>query len=51
MQFLGNSRNDTVHGYNEETANKIFYDIIEEYYDAFKELLESLRKQKQTRKL
>ena len=45
------SRNDVVHGYDEDTANKIFYDIKEKYYDAFKELLESLRKQKQTRKL
>ena len=45
------SRNKTVHTYNEETAAEIFHEIMEEYYPAFKALLESLEEQKQLRGL
>ncbi len=45
------SRQLTTHTYNEETADKIFYDVKNKYYNAFNELLESLLKQKKTRKL
>jgi nucleotidyltransferase substrate binding protein (TIGR01987 family) len=33
-----NSRNDTVHSYNQNTANQVFKEITEEYYQAFTEL-------------
>lgn len=45
------SRQLTSHTYNEETAEEIFNDIINKYYDAFKELLNSLEKQKEQRDL
>ncbi|OIR25292.1 HI0074 family nucleotidyltransferase substrate-binding subunit [Bathymodiolus thermophilus thioautotrophic gill symbiont] len=45
------SRNKTVHTYNEETANEIFYEIIEEYYDAFLSLKNALEQQQKQRKL
>ena len=45
------SRQLTSHTYNEETADEIFNDIIDKYYDAFKELLSSLEKQKKQRDL
>ena len=45
------SRQLTSHTYNEETANEIFNDIINKYYEAFKELLTSLEKQKEQRNL
>lgn len=32
------SRNDTVHGYDGETAEEIFTAIVEEYYAAFQEV-------------
>ena len=41
-----NSRNDTSHTYNEETANDIYIKIINEYYSAFltfQQLMESKR--------
>lgn len=45
------SRNKTVHTYNEKTAAEIFHEITDEYYAAFKELLESFESQKQLRGL
>ncbi len=45
------SRQLTSHSYNEETANLIYKDVINEYYDAFRELADSLQKQKQKRNL
>lgn len=45
------SRQLTSHTYNEETADEIYNDIINKYYDAFKELLTSLEKQKEQRNL
>ena len=45
------SRQLTSHTYNEETADEIYNDIINKYYDAFKELLTSLEKQKEKRDL
>jgi len=45
------SRQLTSHTYNEETADEIYNDIINKYYDAFKELLTSLEKQKEQRYL
>ena len=45
------SRQLTSHTYNEETADEIYNDIINKYYDAFKELLTSLEKQKEQRDL
>jgi len=38
------SRQLTSHTYNEETADEIYHDIIEKYYDAFKELEDNLEK-------
>lgn len=45
------SRQLTVHTYNEEAADDIFHDVVDEYYDAFKELLDGLQKQKEIRRL
>jgi nucleotidyltransferase substrate binding protein (TIGR01987 family) len=45
------SRNDTVHGYNKETANEIFCAIRDKYYKAFEELLKSLLREKKSRNL
>ncbi len=45
------SRNNTVHTYNEKTAEEIYQDIIKIYYHAFLELFESLNNQKKLRKL
>lgn len=42
------SRNKTSHTYNEETANEIFFNIINEYYPAFvdfHEKMESIKKE------
>ncbi len=39
------SRNKTVHTYNEETAEEIFNDIINEYYQAFFTLKIALEKE------
>ena len=43
------SRQLTVHTYNEDMVSDIFADIVNEYYDAFKELLDSLEEQKKLR--
>ena len=45
------SRQLTSHTYNKETAEEIFNDIKNKYYDAFKELFTSLEKQKEMRNL
>ena len=45
------SRNKTVHTYNEETANEIFNDIINEYYQAFSSLKIALENEKRKRKI
>jgi len=45
------SRQLTVHTYNEEAVSDIFHDVVNEYYDAFKELLDNLQQQKQIRNL
>ncbi len=45
------SRNMTAHAYNEETAEKIFRDIINKYCGAFEELEQSLLKEKEERGL
>ena len=45
------SRQLTSNTYNEETADEIYNDIINKYYDAFKELLISLENQKEQRDL
>ena len=45
------SRNKTSHTYKEKVAEKIFYDIIEKYYDAFEELRKALLKEKEERNL
>ncbi len=45
------SRNKTTHAYNEETAEKIFNDIINKYCDALEELEEALLDQKKKRGL
>ena len=39
------SRNQTSHTYNKDTADAIFYDIIQKYYDAFAELKHVLEKE------
>ena len=33
------------HTYNEETAEEVYNDVINKYYDAFKELFDSLNKE------
>lgn len=43
------SRNKTVHTYNEETANEIFKEIVDEYYKAFLDLKVALEKEQQER--
>ena len=45
------SRQLTSHTYNEETASGIYHDVVKKYYDAFKELADSLEKQKELRDL
>ncbi len=45
------SRNNTVHMYNQEVAEEIFHEIVEEYYDAFEQLREALLKEKDERGL
>lgn len=45
------SRNSTVHTYDEDTVSEIFEDIVDLYYDAFKDLLTSLVNQKEIRNL
>ena len=45
------SRNNTVHMYNQEIAEEIFREIVEEYYDAFEQLREALLKEKDERGL
>ncbi len=45
------SRNLTSHAYHEETAERIFQDIINKYYDAFEELAEALLIEKEKRSL
>ncbi|MDQ6976445.1 MAG: HI0074 family nucleotidyltransferase substrate-binding subunit [Mariprofundaceae bacterium] len=45
------SRNKTVHTYNEETANDIFADITNEYYQVFLVLKQALEKEQTRREL
>lgn len=45
------SRNKTVHTYNEETANEIFHEVVDQYYQAFSELKTTLEQEQETRKL
>lgn len=45
------SRQITSHSYNEETAAEIYHDVFDKYYDAFKELEESLQREKHKRDL
>ncbi len=45
------SRQLTVHTYNEGTADEIYLDIVNKYYDSFAELLNSLKKEKSKRGL
>ncbi len=45
------SRNKTAHTYNEETAEEIFNDIINEYYQAFAILKQALENEKSKREL
>ncbi len=45
------SRKLTSHSYNKKVANEIYNDIIELYYDGFKELADNLNLQKQKRNL
>ena len=45
------SRQMTSHSYNEETADEIYKEVISKYHDAFKELEESLEREKQDRNL
>jgi nucleotidyltransferase substrate binding protein (TIGR01987 family) len=40
------ARQMSSHTYNEETADEIFDDIVNSYYDAFKELIDNLIKEK-----
>ena len=40
------SRQLTSHTYNEETADEIYHDVINKYFDAFQELAENLQKEK-----
>lgn len=42
-------RNLTVHAYNEETANKIFRNIVDKYYGAFEEIRSVLLQEKRER--
>lgn len=43
-------RNLTSHTYNQETADEIVEQIIDEYYDLFKELKETLEKERSGKK-
>ena len=43
------SRNDTVHTYDEEEANKIYRQIIDQYHSAFLELETALLKEKEAK--
>ncbi len=45
------SRQLTSHSYNKEVADEIYNNIIELYYDGFKELYDNLNLQKQKRNL
>ena len=45
------SRNNTVHMYNQEVVEEIFREVVEEYYDAFEQLREALLKEKDERGL
>lgn len=45
------SRNNTVHTYNKKTSDEIYRDIVTLYYQAFKDLLDSLLQQKALRNL
>ena len=45
------SRKNTVHAYNQETAEKIYSEILDEYYAAFEQLRSALLKQKDERGL
>ena len=37
------SRQLTTHAYNEETADEIYHDVIDKYYNAFEELAANLQ--------
>jgi nucleotidyltransferase substrate binding protein (TIGR01987 family) len=43
---MHNSRNLTSHTYNQDTADEIVEQIIDEYYNLFKELLETLEEER-----
>ncbi len=43
------SRQLTSHTYNEETADKIYHDVVNSYYDALQELADNLQSQKEKR--
>lgn len=45
------SRNKTVHTYNEETAEDIFQKVTDEYYEAFKAVLNALISEREKREL
>ena len=45
------SRNKTVHTYNKETADEIFMDIVNEYYQAFAEIKIVMEKELQKRNI
>ena len=45
------SRNQTTHTYNQETANKIFHEICENYYAVFEQLRNTLLQEKDNRNL
>ncbi len=45
------SRNNAVHMYNQEIAEEIFREVVEEYYGAFEQLREALLKEKDERGL
>ncbi len=45
------SRNQTAHTYNEETAEEIFHDIVNSYYQAFNSLKTALENEQKQRKL
>lgn len=45
------SRNKTVHTYNEDTAEEIFNEIVNEYYDAFNTLLVILEEEQKKREI
>ncbi len=45
------SRNQTVHTYNEETANQIFQKILNDYFEAFQTVLNNIEKERVARNL